>query len=203
MASAPIDGAAFTEMTSEAIRDPWCASDDLIAEAERIQYSLGEGPTQDAFRTRRPVLVPDLAEARAAARWPVFVAEADHLEIGGLFAIPMQIGAITGGVCTAYRRRAGLLSVADLRRLLRAVDVATLGFLGLRSSSRTYDDSSSLVADSTMARQVHQATGMLVAQLNVTAEEAFARLRAHAYSEGRTIHEIADQIVARHLRLEE
>jgi hypothetical protein len=35
----------------------------------------------------------------------------------------------------------------------------------------------------------------------VPAEEAFARLRGHAYAHGRLVAEVADAIVARRLRL--
>lgn len=201
VASAPIDGAAFTQMSSDTARDPWVASDDTITAIELAQYSLGEGPAQEAYKTRRAVLVPDLASPRAAARWPMFVAETAHLEVGGLFALPMQIGAITTGVCEVYRRRAGPLSELDLRVLLLAMDDATLTLLALRSGS---GDHTAEVAspDGTLPRGVHQATGMLVAQLGVNAETAFARLRAHAYATERTIHDVAEDIVERRLRLE-
>lgn len=200
VASTPIDGAAFTQMTSDAARDPWVASDGTIAEIELAQYSLGEGPTQEAFRTRRPVLVPDLGGPWAAARWPMFVAETAHLPVGGLFALPMQIGAITVGVCEVYRRLPGPLSEEDLHVLLPAMDLATLAVLALRSGSP--DHANGVPAQGTLPRPVHQATGMLVAQLGVNAETAFARLRAHAYANGKTIHEVADDIVERRLRLE-
>jgi len=198
VASTPIDGAAFTQMTSDAARDPWVASDETIAAIELAQYSLGEGPTQDAYRTRRTVLVPDLGAPWVAARWPVFVAETAHLDAGGLFALPMQLGAITVGVCEVYRRRAGPLSDLDLRVVLSAMDDATLTLLAMRSGL----DDEVARPGGTLPRGVHQATGMLVVQLGVNAEGAFARLRAHAYANERTIHEVADDIVGRRLRLE-
>jgi hypothetical protein len=201
VASSPIDGAAFTEMTSDAARDPWVASDETIAAVQLAQYTLGEGPTQEAYHSRRAVMVPDVAAPWVRSRWPMFAAETAHLEVGGLFALPMQLGAITAGVCEVYRRRAGPLSDLDLRTVLRAMDDATLTLLALRSGS---GENVGEVAspEGTLPRGVHQATGMLVVQLGVNAESAFARLRAHAYAHGRTIHEVADDIVERRLRLE-
>ncbi|MEP7333492.1 MAG: hypothetical protein ABI692_15550, partial [Terracoccus sp.] len=38
-------------------------------ELEELQFSLGEGPCSDAFRSRRPVLEPDLP-GRGMRRWP-------------------------------------------------------------------------------------------------------------------------------------
>ena len=49
---------------------------------------------------------------------------------------------------------------------------------------------------------VSQATGMLVAQLDVGAAEALLRLRAHAYSTGRTAADVARDILERTLELE-
>lgn len=201
VASAPIDGAAFTQMTSDTARDPWVASDQTIAAIELAQYSLGEGPALEAYDTGRAVLVPDLAAPWVAARWPMLVAETAHLDVGGVFALPMQVGAITAGVCEVYRRRAGPLSAGDLRLVLGAMDDATLTLLALRSGI-VGDGAEAGSPGGTLPRGVHQATGMLVVQLGVSAESAFARLRAHAYANERTIHEVADDIVERRLRLE-
>jgi ANTAR domain len=48
--------------------------------------------------------------------------------------------------------------------------------------------------------QVHQATGMVLAQLRVSAEDALALLRAHAYSHNLTVAEVAEQVTDRRLR---
>jgi hypothetical protein len=50
---------------------------------------------------------------------------------------------------------------------------------------------------------VYQAVGMVVAQLRVSPFEALARLRAHAFAEGRTLDEVAMAVVERRLLLEE
>jgi hypothetical protein len=49
---------------------------------------------------------------------------------------------------------------------------------------------------------VHQATGMIIVQLGVTAAVALARLRAHAYAHDRRLREVASDVVARRLRFE-
>ena len=50
--------------------------------------------------------------------------------------------------------------------------------------------------------EVSQATGMLVAQLDVDPVEALVRLRAHAYATGRSATEVARDILDRRLRLD-
>jgi AmiR/NasT family two-component response regulator len=43
--------------------------------------------------------------------------------------------------------------------------------------------------------QIHQATGMVVAQLRLSPEDALALLRAHAYAQDSTLAEIAASVV--------
>jgi len=49
---------------------------------------------------------------------------------------------------------------------------------------------------------VYQATGILIAQLDVDAPEALARLRAHAVATGATASEVAREILDQGLELE-
>ena len=49
---------------------------------------------------------------------------------------------------------------------------------------------------------VHQATGMILVQLGVSAEVAFVRLRAYAYAHDRRLGEVARDVVERRLRFE-
>ena len=49
---------------------------------------------------------------------------------------------------------------------------------------------------------VHQATGMISVQLDVSLEEALARLRAHAFAQGTALGEVAAEVVGRQLRFD-
>ena len=48
--------------------------------------------------------------------------------------------------------------------------------------------------------EVHQATGMIIVQLGVTAAVALIRLRAYAYAHDRRLRDVAADVVARRLR---
>lgn len=149
------------------------------------------------------MLVSDISSLGPVSRWPVFTSAAAELPVGGLFAFPMQLGAITVGVCTTYRRAAGALRADEVRDLLRAVDLVTLSLLAARAGDDQEDpDVAWLGGHDRRRRLVHQATGMLTVQLRVGAEEAFARLRAHAFVEGRALDAVAEDIVTRRLRLD-
>ena len=51
-------------------------------------------------------------------------------------------------------------------------------------------------------REVHQATGMVLAQLRISPADALLLIRAHAYASGRTVRETAADITARRITLE-
>lgn len=203
MAAAPVDGAAFTVMTSDAVRDTLCASNDVIAALEDFQFSVGEGPSLDAFTSRRPVLTPDLSLRQVAVRWPMLVFEVAALPVAGLFMFPMQIGAITVGVCATYRQAAGSLTGSETAWLFRAVDAATQTLVAWRTGR--LDDEWDPLAWGGLGggRQViHQATGMVAVQLGAGVDEAFARIRAQSFLDGRSLTEVSSDIVARRLRLD-
>ena len=50
---------------------------------------------------------------------------------------------------------------------------------------------------------IHQATGMIAAQLNDTTSNALARLRAAAFASGRPMYDIAQDVVERRMRFDD
>jgi len=56
-------------------------------------------------------------------------------------------------------------------------------------------------ANTDFRAQVHQAAGMLSDQLEIRIADALVRLRAHAYADGRPVNDVANDVVARRLRL--
>jgi hypothetical protein len=187
-----VDGASVSVMSVTDQREVMYASDAVVARIEALQFSLGEGPCFEAFHTRRPVLVPDLAAASTLA-WPVFAEELIDQPVGAIFAFPLQSGAISIGALDLYRRAPGWLSPDELAIALEVVDLATVALLGLEFGT---DDGDWLSLSQGRA-QVHQATGMLIAALGVPADQALARLRAYAFGAGRMVDDVARDIVAR------
>ncbi|SFR27965.1 GAF domain-containing protein [Lentzea waywayandensis] len=191
----PVDGASISVMSGPRERETLYASDEIAAKIEDVQFNLGEGPCFEAFSTRRPVLVPDLPQA-SALEWPVFAAAIAALPIGAIFAFPLQAGAIGIGAVDLYRRRPGWLSGDELAVALEVVDLVTAVLLGLLLG----EDGDGLQDVLSPGReQVHQATGMLIAALEISAEEALARLRGYAFVTDRSLDEVAKDVVSRKL----
>jgi hypothetical protein len=200
VAGLDVDGAALSLLTRSSARETLWATDPTAELLEDLQFTLNEGACMEAATTGAPVSVPDLAAGVEVRRWPVFAAAlAEQAEVGALFALPLQWGAINLGVLDLYRRTSGGLAPEQWRDALGAVDVATLLLLSARTDPDDGYDGGLDPATSARA-EVHQATGMVLAQLDISAEDALARLRAHAFVEQRLLIDVARDVVARRLR---
>ena len=171
------------------------------------QFTLGQGPGLEAVAAGVPVLVPDLAAA--ASRWPGFVPAAEDLGVHAVFAFPLRIGAISVGVLTAHRAIRGPLADGQLADALALADAVTVLLLYRapadpdRAEAEPSAPQPDRAQQETYRPEVHQATGMISVQLDVSLAEALVRLRAHAYGNDRPIAEVAADVVARRLRFED
>ncbi|WP_433786444.1 GAF domain-containing protein [Actinomycetospora sp. CA-101289] len=199
----PVTGAALTVMAGPDRQEPVCATDDVSARIDELQFSLGDGPCVESFSTGRAVLVPDIADPHER-RWPVFAAAAADTGARGMFVFPLNVGASRIGVLDCYRDTPGGLDDRELTGALRAADAAVwtlLDTLAPRASTNGAAEVEVVDGSSLTRAEVHQATGMLLAQGHLSAAAALARLRAAAFTTGRTINDIADDVLARRLRL--
>ncbi|WP_370937746.1 GAF and ANTAR domain-containing protein [Amycolatopsis sp. cg13] len=176
------------------------ASDPWAARLAELEYTAGEGPGAEAFDTGSPVLVADLTADQV--RWPGFAQTALAAGLGAVFAFPLQFGGIRLGTLELVRRRPGGLTSAETRDAALAADLATAALL---RQSREAERAGLEFAPRTVIsyQDVHIATGMLAAQLRISLDDAFARLRAHAYSTNRSLLDVAKDVLERRITLEE
>ncbi len=174
---------------------------DVLADAGRdagaiaeLQFTLGEGPCLDAHTSGVPVFATDLA--RQGARWPSFSAAAADLGVFAEFSLPLAVGDVGLGTLDLSRHWPGMLDREDLADALTVADIATDAVLMLHGSPA--GPAVALVEPAAERRLVvHQATGMIAAQLDSTTTDALASLRAAAFTSGRPIADVAGDVVAR------
>jgi GAF domain len=177
-----------------------CVSDDMTARVEDLQYMLGEGPCVDAFRTRAPVLVPDLADA-AVERWPTFREGAAAVGARAAFGFPVMVGSACIGALDLYQDRSGVLSDEQLADAVVVAHLVGRAVLGWQASAPKDGLAWQLEQVPAYRAAVHQATGMVSVQAGVSVADALLLVRAHAFAAARPISAIADDIVAGRLRL--
>jgi len=201
-----IDAAAISLVFDGAASGTLGSSGEHAVRYDELQFTLGEGPCLESVARKTPVLIADLADPDDT-RWPVYgPAMLAHL-IRGVFAMPLLVAGEHIGALDLFRAQPGLLEEHYLAGAIAAAELATVPLLDLMNGdlqaavndpvSNTWTELHAL-----SRAEVSQATGMLVAQLDVEPAEALVRLRAHAYATGRTSTDVARDILDRRLKLE-
>ncbi|MFC8433357.1 GAF and ANTAR domain-containing protein [Streptomyces sp. NPDC057253] len=174
------------------------ASDQVASQLAEMQFTLGEGPCTEALRLRAPVLAADLTRGPDVRRWPLFAVQAARAGVEAVSSLPLPGAAGPLGTLDLYRERAGGMSNGQLRTALLLADALTLAVSALDHGSA---DSSEVVTWLQSAEsdreEIHQATGMIMVQLGVSAQEALLRLRARAFAQDQTSADVARAIINR------
>lgn len=198
----PIDGAGIATLGHPFGSETVCASNQLVARLDELQIDLGEGPCWQAQATRRPVLTSDTRDSSRDA-WPVFAEAIQDDNVGALYAFPLIIGPLSIGAIDLYSVRTGGLSEKQVADATELASIAARQVLRCTLSDcefRSRDDAGDAVTEYSR-RVVHQATGMVLAQLNVPAADALLIIRGHAFADNRPVRDIATEIVERKLDL--
>lgn len=195
-------GAGLSLARDGSPREPVLASAPAAEELEELQFTLGQGPGVDAVAGRGPVLAGDLAGLGAQRLWPAFAPAAADRGVRGMFAFPVAAGAALVGVLDVYRLQPGLLTAEELAQGLVFADMALVMVLDERGGVYGSPDGLAGAAVDARRAQVHQATGMVAAQLGVPVSDALAALRAHAFARGQELADLAADILARRVRLD-
>lgn len=190
-----VDAAALVLRGDARAQEMVSASDGWAGLLEELQYTLGEGPAVDACNSGGPVLVRDVSAEQG--RWPGFADAAAQEGLAAMFAFPLQIGGIRLGTLDLYRRRPGGLSAEAFADAALLADVATLALL----ENELADDEDKLRTEVSY-QDVHMATGVLAAKLRISLEDAFARLRAHAFAERRSVLEVSRDVLEKRISLD-
>ncbi len=196
----PVDGVAVTVTTA-----PWAAggsgfgvvvgaSDPVAWSWEMAQVTAEVGPGVEATTTGSTVAVDDLTAD--LHRWPGLAEQLSGVRVGAVTAVPLRAGQTTIGSLDAYRIDPHRWSVDDLADIAEGARVLGLGLAAAPVPSGDLDHPGLL--ESTQAG-VAQATGMVMAALDVSSADAVSRLRATAFGQGRAITDVADDVRTHHL----
>jgi hypothetical protein len=194
----PVTGASITVIDKLAHRSSVCASDSVAAQLERLQFDLGEGPQWAVMKTGIAALRSDLSPQHSAD-WPMFAAAATECGAGAVFTFPLRLGSAVVGVVDLYRRAPGVLDQQSIALASTLANEVAWRAVQAAIRSANQEGGSETAGTPTMRREVHQATGMILAQLETTATNAFALLRAHAFLSGKSVDDVAKDVVGRGL----
>jgi hypothetical protein len=192
-----ISGVSLSVIGSGGEREVIASSDDVASRIEELQFELHEGPGYEVVASGRPQQLQ--LHWSSGGRFPFFEGAMQDLPVSTIITLPLRVGAIVAGVVTLHREDAGLLGDADM-----ATAAALVHWVAGPVVERAvaFAGQESLAVDGQQGRfrrEVHQATGMMLVQLDTTASDAFLRLKAYAFAEGRTVEAVAHDVVTRRL----
>ncbi|WP_327145488.1 hypothetical protein [Nocardia sp. NBC_01327] len=210
----PVTRAAIMIWTGPGGWEMLGASDSEAADYAQLEAATGEGPGPQAHRHQAPVLVPDVAAALGAGRWPLLAAAGFAHKDGGVFAFPLQLGAIRVGTLDLYADT--MLDKAGFAAAVQVAELITTLLLSATPDPRpelpeqhradAIDVFTHAINDSyrlgswwepaQSTREIHQATGMIAAQLGTDITTAYARLVGFALAASLPIAQVSADVVA-------
>jgi GAF domain-containing protein len=202
-----VDGASISVIDGDRMQGTFGSSNQLSRTLDELQFTYGQGPCLDAVAQRRPVMAPYLDDP-GEGRWPALTQAFLGHGVQAIFALPVAVASTPVGALDLYRSTGGPLDDDAMTAGQWAAGLAALPLLDLMASDTDWDKAAagrgSWEQLASLERvEVYQATGMIVAALEITPADALVRLRAHAISHSLSASEVAYRILDRRLALDQ
>jgi hypothetical protein len=197
----PVDGAGISLVDGAQQRIPLGASSEAAADAERLQFTVGEGPCMTAQNSRMPVFA---VEDELHRRWPVFA----DLLVGGtpfraVVALPLQPALAGAGAIDLYFEDSAGVPEIDVFEAIAVGELVTsaLSEAAVWSTWTPAEGPAWLQGPVPQRRAaVWEAMGKLSVDLAMDPREALELLRMHAYSTAQSVDDVAAELLAGRLR---
>ncbi|WP_246190703.1 GAF and ANTAR domain-containing protein [Agromyces agglutinans] len=187
----PVSGAAVSTLGDLLGSETLSATNPEAAKLDEVQFDLGEGPCWEALATARPVEEPDVLRS---VRWPAFTEAIRELPVRSLFAFPLVVGSLRIGAIDLYSATPMTLEEIDARRAVEMAKIVSRRVLQ-RALAEVGGEYAEDAGNIHSRRVVHQATGIVVAQLRVPPEDARLVIHGHAFATSRSVKEVATDLV--------
>jgi GAF domain-containing protein len=167
-------------------------TDPEAPDIDEAQYSSGNGPCLDAFRTQRMYRIESVAEDD---RWPEFSKMACDHGIVTTLSLPLHAHDESLGAMNLYARTPGVFDDQCVERALGFAKQASI----VLANAQVYWDARQLNENLQQAMKsratIDQAVGVLLSRGGHTPEDAFQVLVKASQRENRKLREIAESIV--------
>jgi hypothetical protein len=191
----PVDSMAVSVYLGGDVAVPIGVSDSEAATAEQLQFTLGEGPCFRSYQIGSHVLIPDVDRGDVSF-WPVYAKELTRrTAFRGVFVFPLMPRGLPVGSVGLYRRSAGTsVAIEDVKTVADRIAVRLFDgglFTGSVEGGQPWLDT----PQAERRRHVSLAQGITMQANRAAPAEALALLRAYAYTTGRLLDDVADDIV--------
>lgn len=198
----PFDGASITTMTDPHHQEPICATNEAARRITELQFELGEGPDLDAHKSGQSVLVLDIAEW-GEHHWPLFAHAVGSEPARTLHALPLYADGASLGTLCFHSSTLAHLAGQDVATTRRTADMAAWAVLDVIAQETPHQEIDWLQGCLQHWVRLHQAIGVISAQMQVETETALTCLRAHAFASDRPLSDVAHDVVVGTLRFDD
>ena len=161
------------------------ATDPIVAQADKLQHALREGPCVQAAEELRHIVSPDLERD---GRWPTWGPQAADLGLRSILSVELNTGPRRLGALNFYGASRYNFDDDDVEtahyfaaHAAAALD-ATLTAAGLRTAADT-------------RTIIGQAQGILMERYSLSAKKAFAVLLRYSQDNNIKLHELARRLI--------
>lgn len=183
----PCEGAAITLSGRRAGTRVAAATTEVAVRNADLQQELDEGPCREVAGEHPVVSVPDVGHDE---RWPAWAARA-HRELGIASTVCFPLFTHEGrvGALTLFSTRPHAFSHEDIEEGLAIAAHAAVALVAAEQieNLRTAMDSRTVIG---------QATGLLMAEFDLSPDAAFGVLRRYSMEQNRKLVEIAREVVS-------
>jgi hypothetical protein len=184
-------------------RVPLGSSSADAARAERLQFTIGDGPCMAAARMGEPVFG---SEEELRRRWPQFTEQLlEHTPYRAVVAFPLQQALSGLGAMDLYFRRSERIAQLDVFEAMAVGELITAALCEAAVFSDWTADEGPDWLHAPAARRrakVWQATGRLSLLLDLEGPAALDLMRSYAVSTGREVDDVALDVLADRLDAE-
>lgn len=186
-------GAGATIIDARGRRTSAGFTDDVVAEADRLQYELGQGPCLTAWASEEVARIDDVS---TDARWPEWSAAVAHLPIRSVLSAPLMAGGHALGALKVYAEAPGVYN-AGAATLMKSFASPAATLLSHIQTTETVNRMSESLQSALYSRDlVNQACGVLVGRGGFTPEQALLELVTMARTQQQTLLDVSTQLVA-------
>jgi GAF domain-containing protein len=169
------------------------ASNQLVEQADALQYEFDEGPCLTAWRTRELVRIDDTV---TDSRWPRWNNAAARLGVRAVLSVPMVIDDESIGAIKVYSAQPANYGTSDERVMSLFGEQAAILLANTQSLQQARRLSRQLT-DALRGRDVVvRATGVLLARGAADEVAAFTALTDAARRSGQTVQQLARELLA-------
>ena len=197
----PMGGVSISTFGELCPSETVSATDDVATRVDEIQFDLSEGPCWTALANDAPMLETDVVR-RPNAAWPAFNEAVRNEPVGAVFAFPVAFGPFPLGAIDVYVPEPATIEDDTVRQAMTLASAVSRRVLRRALRSIADEDDALLDRSPSSRRVVHQATGVVLAQLDISPEDAYLLLQGHAFARRTTMRRVAEEILDGTVRFE-